>query len=163
VCVLDNDEMTDRGIQIQGALAHVVVGTLLGLAESHRQQRLRPVQRLDTRLGIDRHLYLTPGAQVEADHVAYLALELRIPGDLERSLLPRTPSVFLMYLDISNDDQCDIPSAAGGVTLVRVQNHRAYPIRNLPRSAPGDVRFTRPAIPYTMVLIAPDPFIHRRP
>src|SRR4026207_2147598 len=38
-----------RGEQIQGAMAYVVVSPSLGLAEVHRQDQLRAVQRLDLR------------------------------------------------------------------------------------------------------------------
>jgi hypothetical protein len=39
-----------RGEQIHGAMAHVVVGPTLGLAEVHRQDGLRALERLDLRL-----------------------------------------------------------------------------------------------------------------
>jgi hypothetical protein len=44
----------ERGEQIQGAMAHVVVSPSLGLTEVHRQDRLRALQRLDLRLLVQR-------------------------------------------------------------------------------------------------------------
>ena len=44
----------ERREQIQGAMAHVVVSPSLGLADVHRQDRLRALQRLDLRLLVHR-------------------------------------------------------------------------------------------------------------
>ena len=44
----------ERGEQIQGPMAHVVVGPSLGLAKIHRQDGLRALQRLNLRLLVDR-------------------------------------------------------------------------------------------------------------
>ena len=43
-----------RGEEIQGAVAHVVVRPPFGLAEVHRQDRLRALQRLDLGFLVDR-------------------------------------------------------------------------------------------------------------
>ena len=74
----------ERGEQIQGAMPHVIVGATLGLAEVHRQDRLRPLQRLDLRLLVDREDHrIRRRRHVQPHDVADLLDELRIRRELE--------------------------------------------------------------------------------
>ena len=67
-----------RGEQVRRAVAHVVVGALLGHVEGDRQQWLGPVQRLDAGLLIDREHHRTAGrVQVQPDDVGDLLGERR--------------------------------------------------------------------------------------
>ncbi len=67
---------------------------LLGRAEVDRQQRLRALQRLDTRLRVHRHHDLPlRRVQVQADDVADLVLEPGILRDLESTPSPRLQTV----------------------------------------------------------------------
>ena len=80
----------ERGEQGGGAVADVVVGGLLGQAWPHRQDRSGPVQGLDLGFLVDRqHHGLLRRVQVEPDDVAYLGLQLRVGGELERLPPPR--------------------------------------------------------------------------
>ena len=74
----------ERGEQIQGPVPDVVVGSSLGLTEVHRQDRLRPLQRLDLRLLIDREDHrIRRRRHVQPHDVADLLDELRIRRELE--------------------------------------------------------------------------------
>ena len=66
-------------------MALVVVGGALGQPGLHRQDRLGAVQRLDLRLLVDaQHDGPLGRVQIQADDVADLGDELRVPGQLER-------------------------------------------------------------------------------
>ena len=74
----------EGGEQRGRAVALVVVSTPLGLPRSHRQQRLRAIERLDLRLFIDTQDQGTVGrVEVEPDNVAHLVDKQRIAGQLE--------------------------------------------------------------------------------
>ena len=74
----------ERGEQIQSPMAHVVVSPSLGLAEVHRQDRLRALQRLDLRLLVHREDHgIRRRSHVQAHHVPDLLHELRIRRELE--------------------------------------------------------------------------------
>ncbi len=73
--------------QVRRAVAHIVMGALLGLAEADRQQRLGPVQRLDLGLLVKAQHHSALGrVQVQANDIDHLGGELRVGGRLERSL-----------------------------------------------------------------------------
>lgn len=77
-----------RREQRGGAVADVVVGDALHVAQAHRQQRLGAVQCLDLRLLVNaEHHRLDGRVQVQARDVADLLDKERIGGDLE-VLLP---------------------------------------------------------------------------
>ena len=62
----------------------VVVGDSFDIAESHGQDRLGAIQRLNLRLLIDRQDHGVVGrVQVETDHIAHLFDEEWIGGELE--------------------------------------------------------------------------------
>ena len=74
----------ERGEQIQGPVPDVIVRPSLGLAEVHRQDGLRALQRLDLRLLVDGEDHrIRRRRHVQADDVPDLLHELRIRRDLE--------------------------------------------------------------------------------
>jgi len=74
----DAGEDIQGGEQVRGAVADVVMRTLLGLPEGDRQQRLRPVQGLDLRLLVERQHHRTRRrVQVQAHDVGDLRREVR--------------------------------------------------------------------------------------
>ena len=80
----------ERGVEVGGAVADVVVGLPRGHARHQRQHRRRAVERLDLRLLIDaQHDRGLGRIEVQPDDVAHLVDELRIRGELERLDLMR--------------------------------------------------------------------------
>ena len=80
----------ERGVEVGGAVADVVVGLPRGHPRHQRQHRRRPVERLDLRLLIDaQHDRGLGRVEVQPDDVAHLVDELRIRGELERLDLMR--------------------------------------------------------------------------
>ena len=74
----------ERGEQIERAMPHVVVGATFGLAEVHRQDRLRALERLDLRLLVHREDHrIRRRRHVQAHDVPDLLDQLRIRRDLE--------------------------------------------------------------------------------
>jgi hypothetical protein len=72
--------------EIQRAVANVIVRLALGLAEVHRQDRLRTLERLNLRLLIDgEHDSVGRRVHVQPDDIAHLRHELRIGRELERA------------------------------------------------------------------------------
>jgi hypothetical protein len=62
----------------------IVVGDSFDIAESHGQNRLGAIQRLNLRLFVDRqHDGVVGWVQVEADHIAHLFDEERVGGEFE--------------------------------------------------------------------------------
>ena len=80
----------EGGEQGGGAVAHIVMGDALGIAEPHRQQRLGALQRLDLRLLVHaQHHRMIGRVQVQADDVADFFDEERVGGQLEVALAVR--------------------------------------------------------------------------
>jgi hypothetical protein len=74
----------ERGEQRQRAMALVVVAAPFGLSGPHRQQRLRPVERLDLALLVDaQHYGAIRRIEVEPDDIAHLLYKQRIARQLE--------------------------------------------------------------------------------
>ncbi len=74
----------ESGEQGGDAMTLIIMGSPLGLAWAHRQQRLRAVKRLDLALFIDaKHQSALRRIKVEADDVAHLLNELWIGRKLE--------------------------------------------------------------------------------
>ena len=74
-----------RGEEIERAVADVIVGPPFGLADVHRQDRLRALERLDLGFLVDReHHRIVRRVHVQPDDVPHLVHELRIGRDLER-------------------------------------------------------------------------------
>ena len=74
----------ERGVQVRGAVALVVMGAPLGRAGQHRQHRRGAVQRLDLGLLVDAEHHRRVGrVQVQPDDVADLVDELRVGRQLE--------------------------------------------------------------------------------
>jgi hypothetical protein len=70
-----------RGEQVGDSVALVVMGASLDLPGAHRQRRLGPIEGLDAGLLVDAHHDGVLGrVQVEADDIADLVDELRVPG-----------------------------------------------------------------------------------
>jgi hypothetical protein len=77
-------EHVQRGEQRGGAVALVVVGDALDVAEAHGQHRLRALERLALALLVDADDQRVVGrTQVQADDVAQLLDEERVVGQLE--------------------------------------------------------------------------------
>ena len=75
----------ERGKQGRRAVALVIVTAALGLSGPHRQQRLRPIQRLNLRFLIDaQHQCAVRRIHVQSNDVANLINEQRIFGKFER-------------------------------------------------------------------------------
>ena len=80
----------ERGVEVGGAVADVVMAAPLGHPGHQRQHRRRPVERLDLRLLVDaQHDRRLGRVEIEPDDVAHLVDELRIRGKLERLRLVR--------------------------------------------------------------------------
>ena len=94
-------------------MAHVIVGPSFGLAEIHRQDGLRALQRLDLRLLVDREDHgIRRRRHVQPDHVPDLLHELRIRRDLETLRAMRL------------QPECPPNPADHGVTHARRFRHR---------------------------------------
>src|SRR4029077_6645490 len=98
-----SDDLTcaniDRSVHINSSRAHIIMSTLLGLAERYWQQGLGAIQRLDTCLDVDRHDHLTVRrTQVQPDNIPHLVLKIWIPGNFERALPPRFEPVLTPQL-----------------------------------------------------------------
>ena len=101
-----------RGEQRGGAVADVVMGDALHVAQAHRQQRLGPVQCLDLRLLVNaEHDSVFGWVQVKADDVADLLdkerigrkLEILLPVGLQREGLQ--PAVHRAFGDAGGSSQ----------------------------------------------------------
>ena len=74
-------------VEVGGAVAEVVVGLPRGHPRQQRQDRRRPVERLDLRLLVDtEHDRRLGRVEIEADDVADLVDELRLGGELNASV-----------------------------------------------------------------------------
>ena len=75
------------GKKCGGAVADVVVGDTLDVAQTHRQQRLGAIESLDLRFLVNaEHNCLVGRVEVEPDDVSYLLDKEGIVGELERFL-----------------------------------------------------------------------------
>jgi len=80
----------ERGVEVGGAVAEVVVRLPRRHPRQQRQHRRRTVERLDLRLLVDaEHRRRLGRVEVERDDVSDLVDELRIGGELERLRLVR--------------------------------------------------------------------------
>ena len=80
----------ERGVEVGGAVAEVVVALSRRHARHQRQNRRRAVERLDLRLLVDAQDDRGLGRiEIEPDDVAHLVDELRIRRELERLALMR--------------------------------------------------------------------------
>lgn len=76
-----------RGEQIQGAVSEVVRPPL-GLADVHRQDRLRAFERLDLRFLVEGEYHgIVQWIHIQPDHVAHLLHQLRVGRDLEERVM----------------------------------------------------------------------------
>ena len=74
-----------RGEEIDRAMPQVIVGPSFGVADVHRQDRLRALERLDLGFLVDReHDRIVGRVHVQPDHIADLRHQLRIGRQLER-------------------------------------------------------------------------------
>ena len=83
------DDLAGRDVQrreqIGHTVTHVVMRASLDLSGTHRQRRLRAIQRLDAGLLIDAQDHrMFRRVHVEPDHITDLLDELRVFGQLER-------------------------------------------------------------------------------
>ena len=75
-----------RGEEVEGAMAEVVVGAAFGLPDIHRQDRLRALQRLDLGFLVEReHHRIVRRVHIQPDDVTHFVHELRIGRQLERA------------------------------------------------------------------------------
>ena len=81
----------ERGEQVDGAVALVVVGERAAAAADHRQRRLGPVQCLYLGLLVEaEHHSALRRVQIQADNVTELGLEIGIGRQFEHIGFPRT-------------------------------------------------------------------------
>jgi len=74
-----------RGDEVEGAVANVVMRLSFRLPDVHREDRLRPLKRLDLRLLVEReHHGIRRRSHIQPDDVAHLFDELRVRRHLER-------------------------------------------------------------------------------
>ena len=109
----------EGGEQGGGAVAPVIVGHPLDVAQPHRQHRLRPLQSLDLALFVDaQHHRVVRGVEVEPDDVAYLLDEERVGRQLEVLVPVRLQA-----------EQLE-PALHGALRDPAVRGHRAHaPVR----------------------------------
>ena len=74
-----------RGEEVDRAMPQVIMGPSFGVADVHRQDRLRALERLDLGFLVDgEHDGIVGRVHVQADHIADLRHQLRIGRQLER-------------------------------------------------------------------------------